>query len=270
MSPPFRLTTITRDPGLAARADAAGVDRIGVDIERLGKRARQGHIAGARISDHDLHHLEALRPVVTRAALFARLNPPHDGTGDEIEAALAYGARVLMLPWFTSAAEVEAFVRRVDGRASATLLLENSLAVAHLHEILAVGGVDEIIVGMNDLSLSCGLPSAFELLASDTMDHVAAALRARGVPFGFGGLARVGDDTLPVPADLVIAQHPRLGSSAAWLSRSFFGVDPVSLDIAAEVQALRARLDWWEGQPSEVLDAQREVLRRRVAASRRS
>ena len=35
----FRFTLITNDPALAGRADAAGVDVIGVDIERLNKSA---------------------------------------------------------------------------------------------------------------------------------------------------------------------------------------------------------------------------------------
>src|SRR6185436_12988331 len=45
------LTLWTSDPQLAARADAAGVERIGVDLERLGKRDRQGGL-GTWISEH--------------------------------------------------------------------------------------------------------------------------------------------------------------------------------------------------------------------------
>ena len=49
MSAPFRLTLWTADAALAARADAAGVDRIGVDLDRLGKAERQaGWTAGSR------------------------------------------------------------------------------------------------------------------------------------------------------------------------------------------------------------------------------
>ena len=57
----FRFTLITNDPALAARADRAGVDIIGVDIERLNKAARQGHIKRARISDHELADLATPR-----------------------------------------------------------------------------------------------------------------------------------------------------------------------------------------------------------------
>src|SRR3954462_921153 len=122
----FRFTLITNDPVVAARAGAAGLDRIGVDIERLNKAGRQGHIATARISDHELPDLDRLGPVVRRAALFARLNPLHDGSMREVETALAHRARVLMLPFFTTADEVERFVRLVAGRAEIVLLLETA------------------------------------------------------------------------------------------------------------------------------------------------
>ena len=113
----FRLTLITNDPALADRADRAGVDVIGVDIERLNKSARQGHIRDARISDHELSDLKWLAAEVRAAALFARLNPLHEGSKGEIDSAVAHGAAVLMLPYFFSASEVEGFVRLVDGRA---------------------------------------------------------------------------------------------------------------------------------------------------------
>jgi hypothetical protein len=265
----FVLTALTRDPLLARRADEAGVDRIGVDVERHGKMARQGHVPDARISDHELGDLDRLAPELRRAALFARVNPPHRESRAEIEAALAHGARVLMLPFFHTAAEVEAFVRAVDGRATAVLLVETAAALVGLRDILSVAGIDEVMLGLNDLRVSLGLGGPFELIASDRVTAVAEQVRGRGLPFGFGGLARAGDTALPVPADLVIAQHARLGSSSAWLSRSFFGPRPESLDLGAEVRRLRERLAFWSAQPDGVLRGQGEELRahlRRAAA----
>jgi hypothetical protein len=262
----FRFTLITNDPALARRADHAGVDLIGVDIERLNKAARQGHIENARISDHELAQLRTLAPALHAASLFARLNPPHDGSRGEIESALANGACVLMLPYFFSAREVEGFVRLVDGRAKVVLLLETAAAVVRLHDILAVAGTDEVMVGLNDLHLSTGVSSHFELVASDMMTMISDQVQARGLRFGFGGLARAFDDRLPVPSDLVLAQHARLGSSSAWISRSLLGPDPASIDLAAEVARLRERLAFWMAQPRSVLDAQRDLLRRHVRA----
>jgi hypothetical protein len=260
----FTLTVITRDRGIARQADAAGVDRIGVDVERLAKRDRQGHIPDARISDHELTDLAALRPCVRRAALFARLNPLHAQSHDEVGAALAAGASVLMLPFFTGPSEVERFVRFVDGRARVVLLLETAAAVVRLHDILEIGGIDEVMVGLNDLRLSTGVSGHFEIVASDMMIAVAQQVLARGCAFGFGGLARVGDETLPIPSDLVIAQHARLGSTSAWLSRSFFGNDPSQFDMEREVGRLRERIRFWTSQPPDVLRAERDRLRRHL------
>ena len=43
--------------------------------------------------------------------------------------------------------------------------------------------------------------------------------KAAGVPYGFGGIARLGDGVLP--AEKIIMEHYRLGSTRAILSRSF-------------------------------------------------
>jgi HpcH/HpaI aldolase/citrate lyase family len=260
-SPHFVLTAITKDQGLAARADAAGVDRVGIDIERQNKSARQGHLPQARLSNHRLADLANLAPVLRRAALFARLNPLHDGSADEVATALAGGAGVLMLPFFTTVAEVERFVLLVDGRARIVLLLETAAALVRLHDILAVAGIDEVMVGLNDLHLSTGIANPFELVASDVMTLVSQQVRGRGLGFGFGGVARAGDDTLPVPADLVLAQHARLRSSAAWLSRSFFAGLPETDDLGSEIGKLRRRLAYWFAQPEAALERERDRLR---------
>lgn len=263
----FTLTVITRDLGLARRADVGGVDRIGVDVERRSKRDRQGHLPNARISDHELTDLAALRHGVRRAVLFARLNSLHEQSSDEVGAAIAAGASVLMLPFFMGPSDVERFVRLVDGRARVVLLLETAAAVVRLHDILEVDGITEVMVGLNDLRLSTGVANPFEFVASDMMTIVAQQVLERGCAFGFGGLARVGDETLPVPSDLVIAQHARLGSTSAWLSRSFFGGEPDRLDIGQEVARLRDRLDFWTKQPPDALTSARDLLRQHLRRS---
>ena len=260
----FTLTAITRDLHLARMADAAGVDRIGVDVERLFKRDRQGHVPGARISDHELTDLAALRSGIGRAALFARVNSVHAQSGDEVNASIAAGASVLMLPFFKGPTEVETFVRLVDGRARVSLLLETVAAVVRLHDVLDVDGISEVMVGLNDLRLSTGVDNPFEPVASDMMAVVAHQVLERGCAFGFGGLPRVGDTALPVPPDLVIAQHARLGSTSAWLSRSFFGEHPDTIDLADEVSRLRNRIRYWMNQPTDVLMCERDRLRRHL------
>jgi 2-keto-3-deoxy-L-rhamnonate aldolase RhmA len=256
----FRLTLLTTDPTQAAQADAAGVDLIGVDIERLGKAERQ-HGHDTRLSSHVLQDLEALRPSLSRAQMFARLNPPSAGSAQEVAQALALGAQALMLPYFQTPQEVEGFVAAVDGRARTLILVETVSAVASLREILAVGGVDEVMVGLNDLRLQLKARHHFEVLASPLMEAVAAEVHRAGLAFAVGGVARPDAAGLPVDPDLVLAQYPRLGATGAWLSRSFFKDLPEG-DAAMKqaVGRLRERLTAWSLAGTEALrQAQAEL-----------
>lgn len=260
----FLLTLFTNDPGLAARADAGGIQRIGLDLERLGKNERQGSM-NTWISDHDPSHLPHIRAQLQRADLFVRTNPPHTGLGAEIDAYLAEGARVLMLPMFAAACEAKRFVDLVAGRARVVLLVETPAAAARLHQIVKVPGVDEIHFGLNDLRLGMKLRSHFELLSSDLVDCMARTVREAGIPLGVGGVGRLGDLALPIPSDLVYAQFPRLGATRALVSRVFFAPDPAAINVGAEVARLRARLDHWERQPVAALHGARDQLRTMLA-----
>ena len=262
------LTLWTSDPRLAARADAAGVERIGVDLERLGKRERQNGL-GTWISSHTEADLAAVGDALTRASLFARVDPPHAGTPAQLERVLGAGAEVVMLPMFRTAAEVGRFIDLVDGRAKVVLLLETPEAVAGAAEIADLEGVDEVHLGLNDLTLALGLPNRFALLASDIAARVAATVTDAGLPFGAGGIGRAGDDSLPIPADLVYAQYARLGATAALISRSFIGDDPAAIDLPHEVERARARMAEWRARGEAELEAARIELTERAAACAR-
>ena len=69
----FRLLLLTNDPALAAAADACA-QRIGIDVEHIGKAERQAGY-DTRLSRHDWSELEAIARVLERAKPFARLNP---------------------------------------------------------------------------------------------------------------------------------------------------------------------------------------------------
>lgn len=259
MSEKFLLTAITSDPAFIRAADNAGVDRVGIDIERLGKACRQGHIAGSRISDQRLEELSIVAQHVRRAEVFVRVNPVHARSGTEIDQAVALGAQTVMLPQFKSAEEVERFVELLGGRATPVLLLETAEALAQLNDIVRVGGVTEVMVGLNDMHMALGMSNHFEVVVSDTMAWIGDVVRGAGLRFGFGGVAHPEDLSLPVPPDLVMAQYSRLGGTSAWLSRSFFrGLQPST--VSAAVAQVRKRLSVWQAQPRTVLDAQREEL----------
>ncbi len=255
----FILTALTRDPTLARAADEAGVDRIGIDIERLGKHQRQGARPELRFSDHELDDLTTLKKHVRRAEIFVRLNPLHEGSRAEIERALELGAQVVMLPYFSAPDDARCFAEMIGGRAKPVLLIETAAAAARIREIAAVPGVAEIMVGLNDLHMSLGMAHPFEVLASDAIAAIAGHVRAAGLRFGFGGVARAGDRMLPVPPDLIYPQYPLLGATAAWLARSFY-TDIGPPEIAGAVQQLRERLAFWSEQPFESLRDQRAKL----------
>ncbi|MGB6941711.1 MAG: aldolase/citrate lyase family protein [Bryobacteraceae bacterium] len=262
----FILTAITADPELVRAADEAGVDRIGIDVERIGKLARQGHLPRARFAAHQLDDLAVVAANVRHAAVFARLNPLHEESAQEIERALQLNAQFLMLPYFARPAEVAAFVQIVGARAEVIPLVETAAAAERISEIASIPGLREIMVGLNDLHLSLALANPFEIVVSARMQRMARCVQGAGMRFGFGGLARVDDRALPIAPDLIFAQYPRLGASSAWLSRSFFrGIGPCQVGPA--VHALRERLRYWATQPLSALARERDRLAAAIDAA---
>ena len=205
----LKLFYITKDPAVARIAQAAGVDRIFVDMEYIGKAQRQGGMDTVQ-NHHTVEDVARLRPVLDQAELLVRVNPVHPGSKDEIDRVIAAGADVIMLPMWQSVEEVQQFIRWVDGRAKTLLLLENQAAVDCLDRVVALPGVDEIHIGLNDLSISQGKKFLFQPLADGTVDAVCAKIKAAG---------RLGGGTLP--AAYIVAEHYRLGSSMSILSRAF-------------------------------------------------
>ncbi|MHB8050909.1 MAG: aldolase/citrate lyase family protein [Coriobacteriia bacterium] len=215
---PLKLMYITNEPWVAQIAQASGVDRVFIDLEVRGKSERQGHLDTV-ISRHALEDVAAVRGVLDTSELLVRVNPIHGGSADEIERVIAGGADVVMLPFFKTATDVDAFVTLVSGRARVCLLVETPEAVDAIDEILTIEGVDEAHIGLNDLHLGYGMTFMFELLADGTVERLCRKFAARGLRYGFGGIARLGQGALA--AEMVITEHYRLGSQMAILSRSF-------------------------------------------------
>lgn len=224
------LMYITNNAEVATIAQNAGVDRIWVDMEWIGKEERQAGMNTVK-SHHTIQDIANLRPIVTTSTLMARVNPIHEATKEycdskeEIEETIKAGAEVIMLPMFKTPQEVEKFVEYVDKRARVLLLCETREAAERIDEIMSVQGVDEMYVGLNDLHLSYGQKFMFQPLCDGKMDRLAERIKAKGLSFGFGGIARVGFGILP--AEYIIGEHYRLGSTAAILSRGFCNMNMV-------------------------------------------
>ena len=240
----FILTLFTNDPDLAQAGDAAGINRIGLDLERIGKENRQDS-SKAWISNHQLQELPAIRDKLTHAALFTRTNPIHAGSRDEINYLIDQGVSVLMLPMFRTVKEAATFIELVQGRALVSLLVETAAAAMRLQEITKLPGIDEIHFGLNDLYLDMKLSNHFEVLTSGLLDMLADIVLSKEIPFGFAGIGRVNDSRLPIPGDLIYAQYPRLGATRALVSRVFYTPDFRALNLTHEISAARAALDQW-------------------------
>ena len=220
------LLTITNLPDLAARCDQMPGMRVFVDLERNGKAARQ-HGHDTFISTHSMDDVGRVKAVLKQSRLMVRVNPYQTGnpaaSKAEVDEVLAQGADLIMLPMFTRAAEVQAFCGVVSGRVPIVLLLETAGALQSMDAWLDTPGIDEVFVGLNDLHLSLGCRFMFEPLLMGHVDRVAIAAKARGLRFGFGGIARMDEGVLP--GHDVLAEHLRLGSRAVILSRTFNRAD---------------------------------------------
>lgn len=215
---PLIVFFITNRPDVALVAEKYGVDRIWVDLETRGKEERQRNLNSVK-SHHTVSDIAQIKPLLTRAELMVRINDWYEGSKDEIEAVIAAGADIVMLPYWKTPEEVKAFVEAVHGRAKTSLLLETKEAVECIDEVLKIGGIDEIHIGLNDLHLSYGMSFMFEPLANGLVETLCNKFKQAGIPYGFGGIARLGDGMLP--AERIIMEHYRLGSTRAILSRSF-------------------------------------------------
>lgn len=254
---------MTNDPELALQGEEAGVERIGPDLEIIGKESRQRN-PDSRISKHSIEDISRIRKVLKKSEVFVRVNPIHPHSEDEIHQAIDLGAQVLMLPMFRTAKEVERFISFVDGRGKTVLLLETPQAMMRLDEILSIKGIDEVHVGLYDLSLGLGLHSRFEVLCSELMDGLAFGIRKYSLPYGFGALARPFDSTLPIPPEQVIGEVIRLGASRASLSRYFFPKKGEPFNFVHEMKRLREKITYWQSASPEALQKNRQELRESV------
>ena len=188
---------ITNRPDVAKIAEKNGVDRIFVDMEYIGKAERQGKMDTVQ-NHHTIEDVKNVRAVLNKAELLVRINPIHEATEEycsskeEIDAVIEAGADIVMLPYFKTIQEVYDFLSIVKGRVKTMLLLETKEAVAILDVILTMKGIDEIHIGLNDLSLSYGKTFMFELLTDGTVERLCRKLELAGMFYGFGGIASLG------------------------------------------------------------------------------
>lgn len=226
----LKLMYITNNPEIAKIAEKAGVDRIFVDMEYIGKAKRQGGMDTVQ-SHHTVEDIRRIRKVIHKAEIIVRVNPIHKASEEycssemEINDVIEAGADIIMLPYFKTLEEVTCFLKIINKRTRTMLLVETPEAVDIIDDILNLEGIDEIHIGLNDLSLGYGRKFMFELLADGTVEKLCVKFKIKGIPYGFGGIASIGHGELP--AEDIIKEHYRLGSTCVILSRSFCNTEVV-------------------------------------------
>ena len=273
----LKLMFITNKPEVAKIVEEVGVDWIFIDMEFIGKDSRQGGLDTVQ-NHHTVEDVKNIRNAIEKAKLLVRVNPIHEALSnypsskDEIDATIAAGADILMLPFFKTVEEVKTFIKQVGGRAKTLLLVETIEAVNLIDEILEVSGIDMIHLGLNDLHLQKGMKFMFELLADGTVDMLGGKIKAKGIPFGFGGIAQL--DTGLLPGAEVLKEHYRVGSSMVIISRSFCNTNVVTdlnevrsvfqkgikeiRDLETEIQ--NETKEYFESNHKEVIKAVQRII----------
>lgn len=210
---------ITNNPDVAVACEKAGVDRIFIDMEYIGKDERQGGLDTVK-NHHTVEDVKNIRTVISTAKLLVRVNPIHENSREEINSVIDAGADVIMLPMWKSVEEVRTFYDIVRRRVKTTLLLETEEARLCLDEVVKLEDVDEIYIGLNDLHLSQHKKFMFELYTDGTVDEIVSKLKKANIKFGIGGVGKVNCNNL-LPAENILCEHYRLGSSMSILARAF-------------------------------------------------
>lgn len=265
----LNLMYITNKPAVANIAEEVGVNWIFLDMEFIGKGSRQGGLDTVQ-NHHTVEDVKNIRKAITKAKLLVRVNPIHEAlenypsSKDEIDAVIDAGADIIMLPFFKTVEEVKTFIRLVNGRAKTLLLLETVEAESLIDEILEVPGIDLVHIGLNDLHLEKGMKFMFQLLADGTVDKLAGKIKAKGIPFGFGGLATLDGGALP--GSMVLKEHVRLGSSMVIVSRSFCNtdvitdMDKINVIFHKGIREIRDLENEIQGKPNDYFKANHEAV----------
>jgi hypothetical protein len=258
---------ILSDPEIARHVCAVeGIEPF-VDLEVMGKAERQGHMASWK-SKQTAEDVTRIREAVPEAHLIVRINPLHDGSAAEIDDVVARGADSVMLPMFHDRQTLERFLDLLGARARALPLFETAAAVAAIPEIAPALGLERLHIGLNDLHLDLGQDFLFQPLADGVLEAPAAALRAAGIVFGIGGVARAREGI--VSPDYLLGEHVRLGSQAAILSQTFhrnaatLAELRATMDFAEELRHLRAIHQRFRAMDAEGLERNRIETRDRI------
>lgn len=214
----IKLMYIANEPHIAHIAERNDVDRIFIDLEVRGKEERQGHLNSVK-SHHSLEDIDKIKNILSKAELLVRSNAIYDHSKQEIDEIVSRGADIVMLPMWTTIDDAKRFRDYVGGRARTMLLLETIGAEKALDDVLKLDGIDEILIGLNDLHLQYHMKFMFELLSQGKVDEIMGKMKACNKFCGFGGIASLNKGM--ISGKNILTEHYRLHSNMSILSRSF-------------------------------------------------
>lgn len=253
----FKLFFITNKVDIALAAEKAGVDRIWIDLETLGKEQRQKNMDSVK-SKHTIANIREVSKELSTSEMLVRVNPWNENSKNEIDEVVDAGADVIMLPYWKSVHEVECFIDAVAGRCKTNLLVETKEAVECIDTVIALKGIDEFHIGLNDLQISYRNKYMFEPYANGLLDSLSEKFKEAGVPFGVGGIGNFGAGFIPSPEQLITEQY-RLGSTATILSRSFCDVNKLgTIEKISEV--LKKNVSIFRELEDELVEMDQEQL----------
>ena len=209
------LYALTDDVATALNFEAAGVTRVFLDLETLGKDARQPG-GNTVISHHRLNQIERIRNQLTTSDLIVRIDPLNPKTGRQVSRVLDQGADAVMLPMFRTMDEVERVAELVKDKAALVPLCETPESLLLIKQLCSINEVTDLHIGLNDLHLAREDRFMFEIFLEDSW---AAIFEQATKPIGFGGISTLHAGV--VPGRLVMAEHAARNSNGVILSRSF-------------------------------------------------
>lgn len=203
-------------------ANVAGLDYLVVDLESMGKLERQG--PGTLISNHSLEDISYVkRRLSDSSKLLVRINPiRYQKFREEINNSIDLGADALMLPMFSTVAEVDQFFEIVNDRAEIFLLAETPSAVRCLDKLTFKYRESKFHIGLRDLSIALRLRTCFDPLFNGTLDHICKLQAQSTCSIGIGGISFPGSslkEQVTVPS--LLSAYKYYGSSQVILSRAW-------------------------------------------------
>lgn len=250
----MKFIAIENLPKNAVKLDEIGVERIMIDLEKIGKQDRQGHLDSVKSFTHKLSDIEKVKKVLINSDLLVRSNAIYKNSKTEIDSIIKNGADIIMLPYFKTLNEVKFFLDCVNGRAKVILLVETINATKIIDEIIKLNGIDEIHIGLNDLHLEMNLNFMFELLSNGIVDNVCKKIKTSNIPYGIGGISSLNSGL--ISGNLVLNEYLRLGSSSTILSRSFFKSCNSDWNIAElELNKIKNHIKKFKTNSSYLLDS---------------